>query len=346
MIAQNKKVSRRDVAQAAGVSVTAVTHALNATPGMRMSDDTREKIKRVATEMGYRPSFVGRALVSGKNYTVGMLQPSSNALFNSFYQEITRSLINTMNADDYNMLLQFRSDDFKYMRVIEQGRVDGMIILQSDTDTKHIDKIISSGIPAIVLNTAYDTSDKQNVSCVHSDYEGFSNSIINEFKKTGCRKILSIIDHTNSYGNAQVYNEIMKHTYELSLKDIYITSVKPNWSNFREQIRSILSSDNKWDGFLINSYQQARVFLDEASKTGLKPYKDFHIIASDFKKNLTLPSDIQITTYLQDLENMAVSSWKTLFSAINRKDFCKQIRIPYEKQVGTLSGSESNMRSL
>lgn len=346
MIMQSKKVSRKDVAKAAGVSVTAVTHALNATPGMRMSEDTREKIKRIATEMGYRPSFMGKALVSRKNYTVGMLQPSSNHLFNNFYQEITRALINAMDADDYNMLLQFRSDDYKYMRVIEQGRVDGMIVIQSDTDTKHIDKIVSSGIPAIVLNTDYDTSGKQNVSCVHSDYEGFVNSMLKEFEDKGCKKILSVIDHNNSYGNSQVYDEIMKHTYELSMKNIYITSVKPEWGNFQEHFNRILSSGNNWDGFFINNYRQAEIFAEEALKLGLKPYRDFHMIVSDFKKNSDLPPEIQFTTYFQNLEAASARSWKTLLSMINGETFSKQITIPYEKQSETFSKTETLKRVL
>jgi len=327
------------VAKAAGVSVTAVTHALNSTPGMRMSNDTREKIRRIAAEMNYRPSFIGKALVSGKNYTVGMFQPSPDSLYSPFYHEITRSLINIMDQDDYNMLLLFRSDESKYMRIIEQGRIDGMIILQSDLETKHIDKIISSGIPTVVLNIDYDTSDKKNVSCIRSEYESFTSSMLADFVEAGCRKILAILDYGRSYTNSQIYSEIMKQTSGLSLKDIYITAVKPNWDNFQEQAKSILSSENKWDGFYINSYQQASIFLDEANKRGLKAYKDFNITAADFKKNVTLPSEVKVTTYLQDLENMAISSWRTLLAEINNQEFSKQILIPYEKQIGTLWAS-------
>jgi DNA-binding LacI/PurR family transcriptional regulator len=334
------KVSRRDVAKAARVSVTAVTHALNTTPGIRMSEETREKIKRFAAQMGYRPSFIGRALVSGKNYMVGMLQPSPNSLFNPFYHEITRSLILRMDQDDYNVLLQFRSDEFKYMRAIEQGRVDGMIILQSDEETKHIDSVVSSGIPTIVLNIDYDTSDKKNVSCAHSDYASFTDALLADFIKAGRKKILAVIDYDRSYGNAMVCREIINRTGALSLKDVYITTVKPDWDKIREQSQSILSSENKWDGFFINSYQQASIFLEEAKRIGLKPYEDFTIIAGDFRRNVALPSDIQITTYFQDLERMAVSSWETLLSAINNEEFNKQIRTPYEKQTGTLLKSK------
>lgn len=53
----------KDVAKAAGVSIAAVSYALNDTG--RLADETRERIIRIATELGYRPSARGRLLAGG-----------------------------------------------------------------------------------------------------------------------------------------------------------------------------------------------------------------------------------------------------------------------------------------
>ena len=50
-----------DVAKAAGVSVATASKALNDTG--RMTDETRERVKRVATELGFRPNAMARALI-------------------------------------------------------------------------------------------------------------------------------------------------------------------------------------------------------------------------------------------------------------------------------------------
>ena len=61
----------REVAAAAGVSPTTVSHALN---GMgRLSEATRQQVLDVAARLGYRPSQSARALVRGRSDTVGLL---------------------------------------------------------------------------------------------------------------------------------------------------------------------------------------------------------------------------------------------------------------------------------
>ena len=50
----NTKVTIRDVAAAAGVSISSVHFALTGKAGV--SDETREKIRRTAEELGYQPN--------------------------------------------------------------------------------------------------------------------------------------------------------------------------------------------------------------------------------------------------------------------------------------------------
>ncbi|PVG81291.1 LacI family transcriptional regulator [Nocardioides gansuensis] len=57
-----KRISIRDVALRAGVSVTTVSHVLNDTPGKRISDETRARVRQVADELSYRPNSVARSL--------------------------------------------------------------------------------------------------------------------------------------------------------------------------------------------------------------------------------------------------------------------------------------------
>ena len=142
---RGQTVSRRTVAEAAGVSLTTVTHALNPPPGVRMSEATRARVLQVAKKLGYRPNFTGRALVSGKTFAVGLLQPRISSMYYRLYQDIVIGLTEAMQPDDYHPLLLFRTDDDQCLRPIQQGRVDGVLILQSGTDTRLVDKVVSSG---------------------------------------------------------------------------------------------------------------------------------------------------------------------------------------------------------
>ncbi|HYJ61539.1 MAG TPA: LacI family DNA-binding transcriptional regulator [Actinomycetota bacterium] len=60
----DRRVSIKDVAREAGVSVTTVSHALN--DKGRLSETTRSHVRAVADRLGYRPNPAARSLVSGK----------------------------------------------------------------------------------------------------------------------------------------------------------------------------------------------------------------------------------------------------------------------------------------
>ena len=59
-----RRVSIKDVAREAGVSVTTVSHALNGKG--RLSETTRGHVRAVADRLGYRPNPAARSLVSGR----------------------------------------------------------------------------------------------------------------------------------------------------------------------------------------------------------------------------------------------------------------------------------------
>ena len=61
----------RDVARLANVSIGTASKALNA--GGRLSQETREKVRRVAREIGYRPNELAQSLHRAKSRTIGII---------------------------------------------------------------------------------------------------------------------------------------------------------------------------------------------------------------------------------------------------------------------------------
>ena len=59
------RVTSTDVARAARVSRATVSYVLNDVPGQRISDETRERVRRIADELGYQPSAAANALRNG-----------------------------------------------------------------------------------------------------------------------------------------------------------------------------------------------------------------------------------------------------------------------------------------
>lgn len=67
------RVGIKDVAAAAGVSSTTVSHVLNDVDGVRVAEDTRIRVRETADRLGYSPSRVARSLRLQRTHTVGLL---------------------------------------------------------------------------------------------------------------------------------------------------------------------------------------------------------------------------------------------------------------------------------
>ena len=67
------RVTVADVAKAAGVSITTVSHSLSGKG--RVDPTTRERVRAVAAELGYVPSRAARNLALGRSDTIGLLLP-------------------------------------------------------------------------------------------------------------------------------------------------------------------------------------------------------------------------------------------------------------------------------
>jgi LacI family transcriptional regulator len=68
-----RRASIRDVAYAAGVSQTTVSHVLNDVEGARIADETRVRVREVAEQLRYRPSRAARGLRLQRTNALAML---------------------------------------------------------------------------------------------------------------------------------------------------------------------------------------------------------------------------------------------------------------------------------
>ncbi len=82
-------VTIRDIAKRAGVSVSTASRALNNHP--KISQKTKDKIKALADEMGYRPNYNAKNLTNGVSNAIGVVFPPGEMSLatNPFYVDIS-----------------------------------------------------------------------------------------------------------------------------------------------------------------------------------------------------------------------------------------------------------------
>ncbi|MEV1146053.1 LacI family DNA-binding transcriptional regulator [Micromonospora sp. NPDC049799] len=124
-----QKASIRDVAAAAGVSVTTVSHVLNNKSGTRVSPDTRERVESAARQLGYAANGLARGLRLQRSHTLGLL--SDVIATTPHAGRIILGAQETASARGWVLMLLTTGGDPEVERreiqALHQHRVDGVL---------------------------------------------------------------------------------------------------------------------------------------------------------------------------------------------------------------------------
>ena len=121
-------VTVRDVARAAGVSQATAARVLGEYG--YASDEARVRVHASATELGYTPNGVARALVSRATQTIGLVVGD---IENPFFAAVARGLSDVVERQGYTVLLTNADEDpereRRAMLALRSRRVDGMVVV-------------------------------------------------------------------------------------------------------------------------------------------------------------------------------------------------------------------------
>jgi LacI family transcriptional regulator len=124
-----RRITIREVARAAGVSVATASKALNDTG--RLAAETRARVKRIAAEVGFRPNALARGLLSRRSFTIGLL---TNDTYGRFTLPVMAGVSQALANHAISVFLCAIEDD----PALGQTHVDAML-------DKQVDGIIASG---------------------------------------------------------------------------------------------------------------------------------------------------------------------------------------------------------
>jgi DNA-binding LacI/PurR family transcriptional regulator len=118
----------RDVARAAGVSIATVSHAHS---GNRpVSERARRRVVETSRRLGYRPSHLAQAMVTGRSKALGLIVPD---IANPFFPEIGRGAEDAAADRDYGVFLADSEldpvEEQRYVDAFRAKGVDGLLYL-------------------------------------------------------------------------------------------------------------------------------------------------------------------------------------------------------------------------
>jgi DNA-binding LacI/PurR family transcriptional regulator len=164
-----QRVSLKDLAAQAGVSVPTVSRALHGRG--RVAEDTRQQILQLAQELGYTPSLVARGLVTRRTLSVGLVVTT---FADPFHNEVAQGVEEEARRHSYSIFLASTGVDpqreLEVVRTFQGRRVDGIIVSSSRVGNRYAELLQETGIPLVLINTHVASDHISSIS--HDDYAG------------------------------------------------------------------------------------------------------------------------------------------------------------------------------
>ncbi len=146
------RVTLRQVAKRAGVSPATASLALHGDP--RVAAATAGRVRRFASELGYVPSNLGRALQSRRSHLLGYLLSSATT---SFYSDIIQGIGEAAGGAGYGVLTALRTpatrESIDHVASFREKNVDGVLVSSYDAEVaRRLSALEDAGVPVVVCS--------------------------------------------------------------------------------------------------------------------------------------------------------------------------------------------------
>lgn len=263
--------------------MSTVSRALNDHPNI--SARTKEKVKKMARKLGYRPNALAAGLRNNKSKTIGLVVPRISMFFPAAISTIIQ---NKLREHGYNLIICQSNDSYEQevalVSTLYSARIDGLAVSTTlhTTDFSHFDVFKDHHIPLLFFDRV---PRDYNVKVIKGDDFLGGLTATEHLIKRGCRDIV----HISGPLTCNLYIERVAG-YKSALQQHKIP-FKRSRIFYQE-----LTRDNAWQTC-------ARIFAQ-------KPYPDAIFAANDTTAiaileycreiNLRVPEDIKIVGYSND----------------------------------------------
>lgn len=315
-----KSVKLADIAQKVGVSVVTVSKALSDQKGV--SEEMRERIKKLAEEMGYRPpSAVKKESAKPRSYNIGVLiEEEYLDNYESFYWKIYQQIsIYALQHECFAMMEVVSSsmeEQMELPKLVRERKAHGIIVLgrMPDAYLKLLKE--DESVPVVYIDFTDDDPDSDAV--VSDSYYGACR-LVNYLIGQGHTRIAyvgtllatsSITDRYFGYAKALMEHDIPQRE-DWRLDDRHVSSgfIQEGLMQIPEEMPT---------AFFCNCDLTAGKLIQKLRQGGYQVPEDISVVGFD---NYIYPGvcDLGITTYEVDQAEMAAQAVKILIKRMGNE---------------------------
>ncbi len=183
-----RRVTLDDVAKAAGVSPGAASAALRGEGApIKVSEETRARVRRVAQELNYRPHAAARAMAGQAFKALGVL--AAGYVYGSYFTHVLRGLSLEAERLGYHIVLAMESSrrDLLQAPVFTSQLIDGLIV-PAESDESLRAAVAALNLPHVWLNAGVE----EELNCINPDEEQGMELLVGHLHELGHRRIAYI----------------------------------------------------------------------------------------------------------------------------------------------------------
>ncbi len=314
------RITLRDVAADAGVSVTTASFVLN-DQDYAIAVRTQQRVREAAERLGYRPHSNARALATGRTQRLGIVLSSPEVLVSpgAYHAKVLFGIMAAAPLINYNLILHSASyPDWRYLYGdITSGVADGVMLIGRHYNDELTDALLDNHFPTVCVS--YNTHHPECIS-VDCDNAAGINTAVEYLKNLGHRSIGMLID---AYDGIRSWDEERLASFQVSTARAGVRGAAYRVpveycggcgdSGF---LRNLLLNDRSETGFIVGSEVLARQVEQIALECGVQVPNELSVISinsTEVSENAVVP----ITSLWQPLNEIGAAAVNLLNDIIS-----------------------------
>ncbi|MBC7869723.1 MAG: LacI family DNA-binding transcriptional regulator [Chitinophagaceae bacterium] len=273
-------VTLKQIAEKVGVSIPTVSRVINGREsGVKVHEDTQQRILTVAAELGYKPNLLARGLVGSKSSLIGVIvRDISDPYLNKVLKGMHDAAIDHQHRLFLGHIGQRADTTIDYGSMFEQSHADGIIVMGDIRGDEEALQALTKQHKYVVGVT--DRTKRRKFPGVYSDSEVGASLALEHLLSLGHQRIVCVTDPAISDGRlrAKVYERYMREQGLEKYLKVYKTS------------RSVK-----------NGYQLGLGIFNDAERfTAILAATDtlaLGLIKAAFERGVLVPADVSIVGY-------------------------------------------------
>lgn len=297
---RKKMTTQKDIAKALGISVAAVSKALNGAPDI--GEDMKEAVRKKALELGYVLNATAKALRIRRSKLVGLIYSGieKSGLTHDFFSAVLDAFRNEAEKEGYSVIFLQEREGMDYLDMVHYWDMDGVAIIYCDFNEPAIQRLIASSVPMAILNFPF-----QNKISVQSDSYNAGKTLIHALYDGGYRSFAIV--KSEGGPRARVFKERVDGYFqalsEVGLKPVSEVSCAPYDPVTSAKATESILSECRPDVVVYTDDIAAMTGMTVLRYNGLKPFNDIGVVGFGGMK-LSRLIDPVLTTFVLDMKGL------------------------------------------